>query len=59
MIEDEFLEGYSEQILDVYSAIYPEEYHSDFMVEDIENIEEFIFDYMQNEYENWRLKYER
>ena len=59
MIEDEFLEEYSELILDVYSAIYPEEYHSDFTIEDVYNntdIEDFVYDYMQNEYENWRLK---
>lgn len=53
---DDFISEYEELILEVYSVVNPEEYHSDFMLEDIDDIESFIYDYMQNEYENWRLR---
>lgn len=56
---DDFISEYEELILEVYSVVNPEEYHSDFMLEDIDDIESFIYDYMQNEYENWRLKNEK
>lgn len=56
---DDFIEEHEELILEVYSVVNPEEYHSDFTIEDVYNntdIEDFIYDYMQNEFDNWRLK---
>lgn len=54
-MEDFINENY-DAIYEKYSAIYPEKINSDFYLEDVNNLDEFINEYMKGEYELWKKR---
>lgn len=51
---DEFIESNSELIYQKYCEIFPELIHSDFTIENIQDIEDFINTFMEREIEKFK-----